>query len=64
MRQFGDAHRLLRDARHDRTARRRSSAQHTREILEWLGYTSDEMDALKADGVVYWPGADDYTWTV
>ncbi len=38
--------------------------EHTREILEWLGYTGAEMDALKADGVVYWPGDDDYIWTV
>jgi len=38
--------------------------EHTREILEWLGYAGKEMDALKADGVVYWPGDDDYIWTV
>jgi crotonobetainyl-CoA:carnitine CoA-transferase CaiB-like acyl-CoA transferase len=38
--------------------------EHTREILEWLGFTGTEMDALKADGVVYWPGDDDYIWTV
>ena len=38
--------------------------EHTREILEWLGYTGTEMDTLKADGVVYWPGDDDYIWTV
>jgi crotonobetainyl-CoA:carnitine CoA-transferase CaiB-like acyl-CoA transferase len=40
------------------------TGQHTREILGELGYAGDEMDALKADGVVYWPGADDYIWTV
>ena len=39
MRQFGDAHRLLGDARPHRTARRRSSASTRVEILEWLGYT-------------------------
>jgi crotonobetainyl-CoA:carnitine CoA-transferase CaiB-like acyl-CoA transferase len=43
--------------------------QHTREILEWLGCTAEEMDELKAGGVVYWPGPDsldggDYIWTV
>jgi crotonobetainyl-CoA:carnitine CoA-transferase CaiB-like acyl-CoA transferase len=43
--------------------------QHTREILEWVGYAPDEMDALKADKVVYWPDPDPaadpaYLWTV
>jgi crotonobetainyl-CoA:carnitine CoA-transferase CaiB-like acyl-CoA transferase len=37
--------------------------QHTREILTWLGYGDDDMDALKEQRVVYWP-AGDYTWTV
>jgi crotonobetainyl-CoA:carnitine CoA-transferase CaiB-like acyl-CoA transferase len=37
--------------------------EHTREILEWLGYSDDEMEALKADGVVYWPD-ENYAWTV
>jgi crotonobetainyl-CoA:carnitine CoA-transferase CaiB-like acyl-CoA transferase len=37
--------------------------QHTIEILEWLGYSQAEMDALKAEKVVYWPD-DDYPWTV
>jgi crotonobetainyl-CoA:carnitine CoA-transferase CaiB-like acyl-CoA transferase len=35
--------------------------EHTREILEELGYRGEEMDALKASGVVYWPDAD-YPW--
>jgi crotonobetainyl-CoA:carnitine CoA-transferase CaiB-like acyl-CoA transferase len=44
--------------------------QHTKEILDGLGYSADEMDALKAGGVVYWPedpvqaGSADYPWTV
>jgi crotonobetainyl-CoA:carnitine CoA-transferase CaiB-like acyl-CoA transferase len=43
--------------------------EHTREILEWIGYAPDEMDALKADRVVYWPDPDPaadpaYIWTV
>jgi crotonobetainyl-CoA:carnitine CoA-transferase CaiB-like acyl-CoA transferase len=43
--------------------------EHTREILEWIGYAPDEMDALKADKVVYWPDPDPaadpaYIWTV
>ena len=35
--------------------------EHTRPILEELGYTGPEMDALKASGVVTWPDAD-YPW--
>jgi crotonobetainyl-CoA:carnitine CoA-transferase CaiB-like acyl-CoA transferase len=38
--------------------------QHTREILEWLGYTGAEMDELKAEKVVYWPDGNDYIWNV
>ena len=38
--------------------------EHTREILEWLGHTGVQMDALKADGVVWWPTDGDYPWTV
>jgi crotonobetainyl-CoA:carnitine CoA-transferase CaiB-like acyl-CoA transferase len=37
--------------------------QHTREILEWLGYDAKEMDALAEAGVVYWPD-DNYRWTI
>jgi crotonobetainyl-CoA:carnitine CoA-transferase CaiB-like acyl-CoA transferase len=37
--------------------------EHTQEILEWIGYSSDEMETLKADQVVYWPD-DHYSWTV
>ncbi len=37
--------------------------QHTREILEWLGHDVATIDALKADGVITWPG-DDYPWVV
>ncbi len=37
--------------------------QHTREILEWLGYSGADMDQLRQDRVVYWPD-DDYAWTV
>jgi crotonobetainyl-CoA:carnitine CoA-transferase CaiB-like acyl-CoA transferase len=36
--------------------------EHTREILEELGYQGTQMDALKASGVVYWPDAD-YPWS-
>jgi crotonobetainyl-CoA:carnitine CoA-transferase CaiB-like acyl-CoA transferase len=36
--------------------------EHTREILEWLGYSEADMDELKAEGVVYWPD-DNYAWT-
>jgi crotonobetainyl-CoA:carnitine CoA-transferase CaiB-like acyl-CoA transferase len=35
--------------------------EHTREILEELGYGGAEMDRLKASGVVYWPDPD-YPW--
>jgi crotonobetainyl-CoA:carnitine CoA-transferase CaiB-like acyl-CoA transferase len=38
--------------------------QHTREILAWLGHDDAAMETLKAAGVVYWPGADDYRWTI
>ena len=37
--------------------------QHTREILEWLGRNAAEIDDLKSDGVVTWPG-DEYPWAV
>jgi crotonobetainyl-CoA:carnitine CoA-transferase CaiB-like acyl-CoA transferase len=38
--------------------------EHTRAVLEWLGHTGEEMDVLKADGVVWWPTEGDYPWTV
>jgi crotonobetainyl-CoA:carnitine CoA-transferase CaiB-like acyl-CoA transferase len=37
--------------------------QHTREILEWLGKDAATVDALRAAGVVAWPG-DEYPWVV
>jgi crotonobetainyl-CoA:carnitine CoA-transferase CaiB-like acyl-CoA transferase len=37
--------------------------QHTKDILGWLGYTDEEMQALKDDGIVYWPD-ENYAWTV
>jgi crotonobetainyl-CoA:carnitine CoA-transferase CaiB-like acyl-CoA transferase len=37
--------------------------EHTREILSWLGYADDDMQALKDEGVVYWPD-ENYAWTV
>jgi crotonobetainyl-CoA:carnitine CoA-transferase CaiB-like acyl-CoA transferase len=37
--------------------------EDTRDILSWLGYDDAQMQELKDDGVVYWPG-DDYAWTV
>jgi crotonobetainyl-CoA:carnitine CoA-transferase CaiB-like acyl-CoA transferase len=33
--------------------------EHTREILEDLGFSGKEQDALKGHGVVTWPEADD-----
>ena len=35
--------------------------EHSREILEELGYSGSQMDHLKGAGVVYWPD-DDYHW--
>ncbi len=35
--------------------------EHTREILGWLGYRDDQVDALKAADIVNWPTAD-YPW--
>ena len=37
--------------------------EHTREILDWLGYEPAEIGELRAKGVVYWPD-DRYAWTV
>ena len=37
--------------------------EHTREILGWLGKSSETIDGLRAAGVVTWPG-DDYPWVV
>ena len=37
--------------------------QHTKEILAWLGYDEEQMQALRDAGVVYWPD-DAYPWTV
>jgi crotonobetainyl-CoA:carnitine CoA-transferase CaiB-like acyl-CoA transferase len=37
--------------------------EHTREILEWLGYSTGEMDELKAERVVYWPD-EGYLWSM
>jgi crotonobetainyl-CoA:carnitine CoA-transferase CaiB-like acyl-CoA transferase len=37
--------------------------ENTREILEWLGYDEQAIDALFADNVINWPQAD-YPWAV
>ncbi len=37
--------------------------EHTVEVLEWLGYSAADRDALKAERVVYWPD-EHYAWTV
>ncbi len=37
--------------------------ENTREILSWLGYTDEQIDELKAAGIVNWPTAD-YPWTI
>jgi crotonobetainyl-CoA:carnitine CoA-transferase CaiB-like acyl-CoA transferase len=37
--------------------------EHTRTILERLGYSAEEIDDLVAQGIVYEPG-DDYAWPV
>jgi crotonobetainyl-CoA:carnitine CoA-transferase CaiB-like acyl-CoA transferase len=37
--------------------------EHTQEVLEWLGISAAEMDALKEQRVVYWPD-DNYPWSV
>ena len=37
--------------------------QNTREILAWLGYSDDDMSALKEQRAVYWPD-DDYSWSI
>jgi crotonobetainyl-CoA:carnitine CoA-transferase CaiB-like acyl-CoA transferase len=37
--------------------------EHTVEILEWLGFSSADMDELKDQRVVYWPD-DNYAWSV
>jgi hypothetical protein len=31
--------------------------------LEWLGYSTGEMDELKAERVVYWPD-EGYLWSM
>ena len=62
MRQFGDLVQFS-DApsTHDRPPP--LVGEHTREILGWLGHDDAEIDALRADGVVGWPG-DEYPWAV
>jgi crotonobetainyl-CoA:carnitine CoA-transferase CaiB-like acyl-CoA transferase len=37
--------------------------ENTREIMTWLGYADDEIDALKAADIINWPTAD-YPWTI
>ena len=37
--------------------------QHTREILDWLGYSPEEMAVFRDERVVYWPD-DTYVWAV
>ncbi len=37
--------------------------ENTREIMTWLGYTDDQIDALKANDVINWP-TPDYPWTI
>jgi crotonobetainyl-CoA:carnitine CoA-transferase CaiB-like acyl-CoA transferase len=37
--------------------------QHTREVLEWLGYAERDADALRAERVVSWPD-EHYAWSV
>ena len=37
--------------------------ENTREIMAWLGYDDEQIDAFKADKVINWPEAE-YPWTV
>ena len=37
--------------------------ENTREIMTWLGYTDDQIDALKAADVINWP-TPDYRWSI
>ena len=62
MRQFGELVQFS-DARTEIGGPPPLVGQHTREILEWLGRDAAAIDALKADGVITWPG-DDYPWVV
>ena len=39
------------------------AGEHTREILGWLGYDDAQIQALRDDGVVYWPD-ENYSWAV
>jgi crotonobetainyl-CoA:carnitine CoA-transferase CaiB-like acyl-CoA transferase len=62
MRQFGELVQFS-DAPHTAERPPPLVGEHTREILEWLGHDSAEIDALRADNVVGWPG-DEYPWVV
>jgi crotonobetainyl-CoA:carnitine CoA-transferase CaiB-like acyl-CoA transferase len=62
MRQFGNLIDFSDTPGHIRGAPPRCG-EHTREILEWLGYSSGEMDELKAERVVYWPD-EGYLWSM
>lgn len=37
--------------------------EHSRDILEWAGYSPEAVEELNANGVVTWPDPESYPWT-
>ena len=58
------AHRLLRDARARSTGRRRCVGEHTREILDWLGYADDARSTRSTPTTSSTGPSADYPWTI